>query len=241
MRKTLIAKKDKRIVKQFLLESETTRSNLNYHSITGFLYGLAMTPGNIEPNEWLRYIVEDQKPAEHTGQIIEGLVRILDNHVRSFKENQLPFPFDLAHMLENNGEIDPLVNWVKGLIDAFYFRSSFWDGEALSAFDADRQRLLFHSMLMLEGIVEPETVQEVFEKLPTEVLQQVYPTLDLNSDTVDRQIIMICVMSCQEAVEVLQQFAWDVQQMQKEQSAHAEKKPAGEMIKVNFAGKGKKV
>lgn len=235
----LIAKTDELTVKQYILRRETSPLDQEYYSIIGFIYGLAMTPIQPERDEWLSSIIGDEAAEELADPVIESLVRIYNEHVAAFGENRLGFPFDLSHMIENNGAMEPLINWVGGLIDALYLRSSFWDGEAFSGVETERRELLYHSMLMLEGIVEPEVVKEVFEKLPPGVLRQVYPTLDLNSDAVDQQITMICIMSCQEAVEVLQQYARDIQEMEKKQPEDSEKK-AGEMIQVDFSEKNKK-
>ncbi len=235
----LIEEADKQVIKQFFLDNQESLPSWDYYSIIGFLYGLAMTPEENRTDEWMDYILGDKVDEETSGEVSESLLRIFDNHISAFSENHLRFPFNLSHMIENNRSMEPLVCWANGLLDAFYFRSSFWDGEAFSKLDGKRQQLLYHSMLMIEGIIDPQVVREVFEKLPLQVLSQAYPTLDLNSDIADRQIVMICITSCQEAVDVLQQYARDIGQMQKMISADAKKK-AGEIIKVNFADKVKK-
>lgn len=237
--KELIAKTDELAVKQYLLRRESSPLDQEYYSIIGFLYGLAMTPEHPEDDDWLSSIVGEDAAREHTDPVIESLDRIYKEYVVAFDQGRLGFPFNLSHMLENNGAMEPLINWVSGLTDAFYFRSSFWDSDAFSGLETDRRELLYHSMLMLEGIVDSAIVKEVFEKLPPEVLHQVYPTLDLSNDTVDRQITMICIMSCQEAVEALQQYVRDIQEMRGSQPETLEKK-AGEMIQVDFSDKNKK-
>ncbi len=234
--KELVAEADEQVVKHFLLEYN---ASLDFQSICGFIYGLAMTPEDIECDEWLNYALGNENSGENFDKVGESLTRIFDNHVQAFRANNLRFPFNLSHMIDNNSSMEPLISWIRGLLDALYFRSSFWDGEAFPAFDGDRQQLLYHSMLMIEGIVEPAMVKEVFEKLPLKVLHQVYPTLDLYSDAVERQIIMICIMSSQDAVEALQQFARDIQEKEKEQSEEVAKK-AGEIIKVNFTDRTRK-
>lgn len=235
----LFEESDIKNIKEFLQNCGGAQLNPDFHTITGFLYGLAMTPEDIDSEEWLGYIVEEQSDGELDNDICDILTRVFEKHVAAFNEDRLAFPFNLSHMLENNGEIEPLVNWVKGFVDALYLRSSFWDGETFIEFDTDRQQLLYHSMLMIEGIIEPEMVKEVFEKLPIEVLRQVYPTLDLQSDTVYRQIAMICIMACPDAVKVLQQYSRDLAAIQQD-PAVMNQKPGGKVIKVDFTGKVKK-
>lgn len=214
----------------------------SYQEVSGFLFGLGMTPELILPTEWLGYIFENKNGAmeEADDEVIGSLINVYNSHVDAFNSKELGFPFNLAEMLSSNAEMSSLIGWVTGLVDALYMRAEFWDGSEFSELDHDRQQLLFHCVLMLEGIVEPEIVFEVFEQLPDEVLKEAYPTINLEGDNVPQQIIMICIMSSQEAVEVLLEHARELETLRKKNGTEASDSPRGKVIAVDFEKRKRK-
>lgn len=234
----MLSKTDEKLLQDyFAAGSEDLPS---YQQVSGFLFGLGMTPDEVLPDEWLEYVLkrDEESVGESLKIITGGLARVYNVYVNAFHQKRLEFPFQLAEMLSSNAEMVSLIDWITGFVDALYMRAEFWDGNEFSEFSHEKQQMLYHSVLMLEGIVEPEIVFEVFEKLPDEVLRQAYPTLNLEGDNVPQQIIMICLMSSQDAVETLQSHAREILLLR--ERAREKKAGGAEVIQVDFEKKRRK-
>lgn len=233
------------LVQNFLNTQAQKNNSPDYNTANGFLFGLGITPEQIPVNEWMGYILPDHttKAHEEFEQVSQFLQQTYADNTTAFELNQLEFPFNLKEMLKKRAALPPLINWIKGFIDALYVRTEFWNGDGFSDLDPDKQQQLYHCMLMIEGILEPEIVLEVFEKIPSHILQQTYPTLDLACDTVKQQILMICVMAAEDAIHTLQNHARELEKRRKQDFLRRNSENVSGKIGKNDAcpcGSGKK-
>ncbi len=206
----MISEKNQKLLEKFIKGCPESQGALSYENIVGFLYGIALCPESKNSNEWLDYLIGEEitfETHEEKNSLTDCLISMYKEFSLAFQNDTLVFPFDLEKMLTHNEELKPFTDWVTGFVDALYLRADFWNGENFLELAQEKRQILIHSMLMLEGIIEPEIVKEAFEKLPVQVLSKTYPTLDLQSDKILQQILMICIMASRDAVKTLQEHA----------------------------------
>ncbi len=206
----MISEKNQKQLLKFIQGLPESQETLSYQNITGFLYGIGISPASDNPYDWLDFVLGEGSVFEknETKKLLtDCLIHAYNDVVEAFRLDALAFPFDLEKMFANNEELEPFIDWIAGFVNALYIRADFWDGPRFAQLDQEKRQLLIHCMLMLEGIVEPEIVKDAFEKLPMHILSRTYPTLDLQGDRALQQILMICVMASKDAVETLQDYA----------------------------------
>ena len=58
----LITEDNKKILKKFISLAPDPGNALSYDQLTGFLYGIAITPDNLLPSEWIPLIFAGKTP-----------------------------------------------------------------------------------------------------------------------------------------------------------------------------------
>ena len=91
--KSLITTKEETIFKKLLSLSSSPETTLSYDELRGFIYGIAITPDVISPDEWLPVIFGEELldigREEEIYELAGTLFSVLNKHIAAFQANSL--------------------------------------------------------------------------------------------------------------------------------------------------------
>lgn len=196
-------------LKKFLALSPNPEDTFSYDELLGFLFGLAMTPEIVLPDEWLPIIFGGEKPAFNSAKqaelLTDCLLQVYNSLVDAFHDDRLDFPIDLASLVDDQLLI--VYEWVSGLDEALTLRASLWEPEILPKMAKAKQEELYFSLMIVEGLVDPEELTDFFANLPDDFLQESFPGMDAATMDREMQIQMFLLASLPLAVRTLQDHA----------------------------------
>ena len=201
--------KERRILRQFISLAPDPEISFTYDELLGFLYGLAITPDIIMPSEWFPIIFGDEMPVYESVQQVEEmttcLTQLYNRMVAAFHDNVLVFPFDINALQDKDLSI--LYEWISGFEEALAMRDELWDPEEFPELTGRNKEEIYYSLMVVQGMVEPDSVAEFFETLPDDVFAEAFPDVDLQLTDKATQVQLFLVASLPLAVETLQKHS----------------------------------
>ena len=243
----MLTKEETVTLKKYLALSPNQEYTFTFEELEGYLFGLAMTPGILLPSQWLPVIFGGDMPIFDTLDQAEEmntcLIQVYNKLVANFHDDKLPFPFDLNAL--DNDAIDILYGWVSGFEEALALSDELWDPEEYDYLPEDEAQQLYHSLMTIEGLVDPSEVTEFFENMPEEIFLDVFPEHADSAEDRELQLQMFLLASLPLAVETLQNHArsLDARATKKDKkrkttkSKNASSKGKSNIIKVDFGQK----
>lgn len=205
----MVFAKETQLLKNCLKKTPQPEDALSFDELLGFLFGLGMTPMEMEDEQWLPVIFggEDNLPGQAKEQeaLRSCLIRLYQRFKEAFLKDRLAFPFTLESLEEM--ELAALYEWVSGLDEALLLFEEFWDPAAFDSLEATDTEELYHSLMTIEGLVDPIEAEEYFQTLPDEIIAEIFPAEGLGHSRIETQIQMVLLASLPLAVETLQKHA----------------------------------
>ncbi|MCP3892891.1 MAG: YecA family protein [Desulfobulbaceae bacterium] len=230
----LTQKESKKLLK-FLLLAPEPEHTFTLNELTGFIFGLAITPQNIQPSEWIPVIFGDDMPdfedTEQLGEMSDSLIQLYNKFTNNFHDDKLLFPFDIQQL---EGEsLEELYEWVSGFEEAIALREDLWDPEEHPGMLERKKQELYHSLMTVQGLVEPMEAIEFFEQLPDEIFKEVFPEGEANSQDRELEIQMFLLASLPLSIQTLMDHAKNLQENGTLKKRHGSNK--NNVIKVDFS------
>lgn len=223
--KSLITKKEETALKKMLAWSPSPEATLSFHELRGFIYGLAITPEIIHPDEWVPLIFgEDSLEPDHEESIresIDTMFNVLNKHMGAFYEGSLFLPFSMNKISES--DVEAIFEWTSGFEEALSLRPAYWEEQ--QALTPEQQDQLMNSLIVIEGIVYPEDAMDMFVNLPAEELSKI--GVDFSDDENGKilQIQMFMLHALELSVETIQNHAFSLDRRRREE-ASSKKSPS---------------
>lgn len=173
----MLPTKDKKTLEKLLSLAPEPDEAFTYEELCGFLFGLAMTPEHIPPDEWVPIIfggnLPELKDKVEMTKMTDCLTKVYNQMVIGFQDNNLHFPFDLDTLRDDM--LEEVYGWVSGFEEALILREDLWDPEEYPKLAERKKEDLMHSIMTIQGLVDPTEMLEMFEKLPDDVFQEAFP------------------------------------------------------------------
>ncbi len=200
---------EKKHLKQLLAMADDPDTALSYDELQGFLFGLAMTPDLIPPGEWMEIILGGELPVfdsmEEMQKMTAHLIQAYNKYLALFEKKELVFPFEIEKLQDS--QLAQLYEWVSGFEEAIALRDELWDPAEYPDLNDRRKEELYHSMMTIQGLVDPVEAMDFFEDMPEEVFQEVFSGLDENLADRETRVQLFLMASLPLAVETLQDHA----------------------------------
>ncbi len=212
---------DKKNLHSLLAKTEDPDNTFSFDELLGYLFGLAMTPDLIMPSEWMPIIFGGDMPEfdsiKQGQKLTESLVAAYNKSIDDFQKNRLNFPYNIENLPED--QFAPLYEWISGFEEAIALREELWDPEEYPDLSDQKKEELYHSMMTIQGLVDPMEVMEYFDDMPDEVFQEAFAGLDLELDDREAQIQIFLLTSLPLAIETFQEHARAVEKKRQRQFA----------------------
>lgn len=243
----MLTKQESTLLKSYLALAPDPEATFTYEELQGYLFGLAMTPGPLLPSEWVPVIFGDQPPLFDTpGQVAEMhtcLIQVYSKLKAKFQKDKLPFPFTMEKLYTE--KLEALYGWVSGFEEALALCEPLWDPEEYNDIPQHLTQEIYHSLMTVQGLVDPAEVMDFFENMPEEAFQEIFPDKDASHEDREMQVQMFLLASLPLAVETLQNHARVIeillskrQAEEKSAKKSASRKPGkANIIKVDFGQK----
>lgn len=196
-------------LKKFLSLSTNPEDTFSYDELLGFLFGLAMTPEIVLPDEWLPCIFGGEEPAfksaKQAAEMTESILSLYNRLVDAFHGHSLDFPFDITNLADD--QLFAVYEWVSGFDEALALREPLWDPESFPKLAKAKREELYFSLMIIQGLVDPEELSDFFDNMPAEFLRESFPGMDGEELDRDTQIQLFLLASLPLAVRTLQQHA----------------------------------
>jgi uncharacterized protein len=167
----MISKKDEKTLLKMLRMATEPEEALTYDEMRGFLFGLAMTPDVLMPNEWLPLVFGEKMitiDSEKEGQrLFNALMRVVNDLTESFQNDTLSFPFARDYLAYED-DIQAVREWVYGLNEALMLRGHCWFESRPESIPGDLteeeyENELLTSLSVIQGIAEPDEAEALFD------------------------------------------------------------------------------
>ncbi len=201
----VITKNEEKLLKKTLALVPMPGISLSYYELLGYLYGIAITPDLIKPNEWIPIIFGERMPCyetkEQARQMIATLLTVLNRHISGFNDGILIMPFDMDDLDEK--DIEGVLEWTSGFEEALSLRPECWE-EELEDLSSEELDHLMSSLIVIEGVVHPDEAMDMFDHMSEAKLAEigvVLPKSDIEK-TMQVQVYMLQALGL--AVETIQ-------------------------------------
>lgn len=214
----MLTPEESKILKTFLALAPEPDETFSYDELMGYLYGLAITPDIVLPSEWIPLIFNGTVPAYDSLDQVDTMNRCLMNVFNrltaEFHNNTLDLPFDIRQL--DRGELEKLYEWISGFEEALALRDDLWDPEQHPHLPEQTKHELYHSLMTIQGLVEPMDVMDFFENLPDEVFEEAFPGMENEFESRELQIQMFLLASLPLSIQTLQKHAANLLKRQKQ-------------------------
>ena len=205
----MLPTKDKKTLEKLLRLAPEPEQAFNYDELYGFLFGLAMTPEFISPEEWVPIIfggdLPELKNEKEMAKMTDCLTRVYNQLVTDFQNDNLPFPFELDTL--HDDQLEAVYGWVSGFEEALVLREELWDPEEYPKLAERKKEDLMHSIMTINGLVDPIDMLEMFEQLPDEVFLETFPGVAGEVPDREVQIQVFLLATLPLSIETLQKHA----------------------------------
>ena len=215
----MITATEKKILKSLLAMTEEPDDTFSYDELLGYMFGLAMTPEVLVPSEWMPIIFGGKLPpfdsADQMQTMTSNLIQVYNSFIADFDNNKLKFPFKIEKLNEN--QLVALYEWVSGFEEAIALREELWDPEEYPELSDQKKEELYHSMMTIQGLVDPVEVMDYFEDMPDEVFQEAFSGKDMGQNDREAQIQVFLLASLPLVIETFQKHARTVEKKRQQQ------------------------
>lgn len=236
----MITTEDSITLKNCLALAPQPEEALSYNELTGYLFGLAMSPDTILPSEWIPVIFNNSMPLYDPHEQLEkmsgSLTCILGKLTEDFNNDTLHFPFDISQLdLE---DLEPLYEWLSGFEEALALRDNLWDPEQHQYLSAKEKQELYHSLMTIQGLVEPMEMMEYFENIPDEVFKEAFSNTEYSFDNRELQLQMFLLASLPLSIQTLQKHSKTLEKKRRQTAptkvGNNKKNQQNKIIEVDF-------
>jgi yecA family protein len=206
-------------LKNLLDLAPVPEQTFTYDELLGFLFGLAMTPDIVLPSEWMPIIFAGDSPnynsREQAQTMTNCLLQVYNRFIADFHDQKLNFPYDIENLEEQ--QLDTLYDWVSGFEEAIILREELWDPEEYPELPDRKKEELYHSMMTIQGLVDPMEVMDFFDSLPDKLFQDTFADMDNVSEDREVQIQVFLMASLPMAVDTFQEHARTLEKKRQQQ------------------------
>ncbi len=203
---------DKKTLKNLLAMSKEPDDTFSLDELLGYMFGLAMTPDVIVPDEWMPIIFGGEIPTfdsiEQMQTMTGSLIEVYNNFIVDFTENKLKLPFKIDKMKDN--QFAAIYEWVSGFEEALALREELWDPEEFPELSERKKEELYHSMMTIQGLVDPVEVMDYFEDMPEQLFQEAFSGMNPEFNDREIQIQVFLMASLPLAIETFQEHARNI-------------------------------
>lgn len=247
----MLSQIEETLLKEFLAQIPYPEQALSYNQLMGFMYGLAITPVEIPPEEWLPAIFSDDADSVPVEAQARGMNLILTQVYESFLARKmrgtLHFPYPVEDLQDKN--LEELLEWSYGFEEALALRPEIWEPDDDSDDSDNKQEELFFSMMVLQGLNDPAEIMPFFEKIPAEIFSETFANFDPDDDDRELQVQAFLIATLPLAIQTLQDYGARLHMSGVHQSRPAKtktplneknKSAKGKIIQVDFSKRKKK-
>lgn len=205
----MIKANQKKTLKKLLSLAPVPEEAFTYDELLGYLFGIAITPDLILPSEWQPHIFGGESPVydsmKQAQEMQTCLFEVYNAFNAAFHAGTLAFPYDFSNLRPKNFE--SIGEWVLGFEAALALRPELWEPEE-SRLPREMVDDVFSSLMVIQGLTDPEAADEIFGGLTGELSKDGFPGLDFfGDDDSSAQLYALLVASLPNAVETLQNYA----------------------------------
>lgn len=157
----MLQNEESQLLRTLLAKAPPGEIAFNYHELQGFLFGLAITPADLLPSDWLPIIFSGD--LGHLLQIKELMATVTRIHNRlcgAFQDHQLTFPYNTKGLTRR--EEERIHRWLYGLEEALNLREELWNPASFPHFPKNRREILYSALLTIQGLTTPEDTYAFF-------------------------------------------------------------------------------
>ena len=210
---------DKKNLQRLLAQAEDPDNTFSYDELLGYLFGLAMTPDVLMPSEWMPLIFDGTLPEFDSMEVAQKLTGSLmaayNKYIAAFQSGKLTFPFTIEKLQDD--QFAALYEWVSGFEEAIALREELWDPEEYPELSDEKKEELYHSMMTIQGLVDPVEAMEYFEDMPDELFLEAFSGVDVELGDREAQIQIFLLASLPLAIETFQEHARAVEKKRQRQ------------------------
>lgn len=203
----MLSPTEKILLQELLSRAPVPEQTLTYDELMGFMFGLAITPVQIPADEWMVAVFGDDASGISALDQARSMGSILNQVFATFMaardRGELHFPYQLDTLQES--DIEEVLSWVFGFEEALGLRPEIWEPE--EEIDGSPTDELYFSLMVIQGLVDPEETMPFFDKLPDEILAQAFITFDPAEKDRQLQIRAFLLATLPLAVKTLQDHA----------------------------------
>ena len=204
-----VTARQKKILTRYLALSPDPDDTFTYDELMGYLFGVAITPDVILPGEWMDQIFGEEKPVHDSmtqaQEMLDCLMEVYNAFSEASRTDNLHLPFNILTLKPD--QYDAVFAWVFGFNVALSLRPDIWEPEDLSALPEDLTYAVMSSLMIIEGLIDPEVCTAYFEGLPGDILREAFGDFDDEDEDIPSRHLAILLASLPMAVEKLQEFA----------------------------------
>lgn len=204
----MLSQIEETLLKEFLAQIPYPEQVLSYNELMGFMYGLAITPVEIPPQEWLLGIFSDDADSVPVEARARGMNLILTQVYESFMAQKmrgtLHFPYPVEDLQDKN--LEELLEWSYGFEEALALRPEIWEPDEDDDDSGNEQEELFFSMMVLQGLNDPAEIMPFFEKIPAEIFSETFTNFDPDDDDRELQVQAFLIATLPLAIQTLQNY-----------------------------------
>lgn len=205
----MFTKEESTSLKRYLTLAPNPEGTFTFEELEGYLFGLAMTPGLLLPSQWVPVIFADETPKfdslDQVEEMHKCLIQVYSKLSAQFQNKQLLFPFNLEEL--DSEKMEVLYAWVSGFEEAITLNEDVWEPEENIDISDKLVQQVYHSLMTIQGLVDPTEVMDFFENMPQEAFEEVFPSRENSPEDREMQVQMFLLASLPLAVETLQTHA----------------------------------
>lgn len=217
----MITAKQKKTLNDLLSLAPNPEEAFTYDGLMGYMFGLAITPDLLLPSEWLPGIFGDEGPEyasmKQAEEMMGCLMQVYNTFISAFQAGTLKFPYDFSHLKPK--DYGSILDWVFGFAAALALRPEIWEPEELPHLPKEMAEDVFSSLLLIQGLTDPDTAIALFDALPEGFFEKAFPGMDVDMQGNASQLQAVLMISLPLTIDTLQQYGnW---MKNRRQSRHA--------------------
>ncbi|SHO51704.1 UPF0149 family protein [Desulfopila aestuarii] len=205
----MLSPTEKTLLQELLARAPIPEQTMSYNELMGFMFGLAITPVAIPPDEWMVAIFgEDDSEITAMDQARSMsivLSQVFATFIAKKERDDLPFPYELETL--EHCDLEEVLEWVSGFEEALGLRPEIWEPGDDSSLAPQMVEELYFSLMVIQGLVDPEEIMPFFEQLPDEVFAQAFSHFDPDQQNRELQIDAFLLSTLPLAVKTLRSYA----------------------------------
>jgi yecA family protein len=205
---------EKKNLKKLLSMSGEPDNTFSYDELLGYMFGLAMTPEMLAPSEWMPIIFGGDLPEfdsmEQMQTMTGNLIQVYNTFIDDFHNHKLILPFNIEKLKEN--QLEALYEWISGFEEAIALREELWDPEEFPELSDRKKEELYHSMMTIQGLVDPVEVMDYFDEMPDDLFEEAFSGMEPKPEDRELQIQVFLMASLPLAIETFQDHARTIEQ-----------------------------